>query len=105
MRVRERRREPFAAPDLALKAQRVRVLPAAALHHELYGVRDLPRVGVAALDQAERQSVRAEDDVRAVRLIKMRERQRYFFRDGLNVQRMIEKVFDGVRRAARCPFG
>ncbi len=103
--VRERRREPFAAAHLALKAQRVRIFPAAALHHQVDGVGNLLRIRISAFDQAERQSVRAEDDVRAVRIVKMRQRKGDFFGDRLDVERMIEKVFHRVRLAARFRLG
>ncbi len=54
-RIRQRRREPFAAAYFALKTERVLVFPTAAVHHQLHGFRNLARVRVAALNQAERQ--------------------------------------------------
>ncbi len=87
----------FAPSHLALVAKRVRVFPPATLHHQTRGLFHVLGVRIPTLDQAERQSVRAENDVRAIGIVKVRESQSNFFDDGLDVQRMVEKLFDHVR--------
>ena len=62
----ERRLQPLLRADLALEAERVRILPRAKLAEELYGGRNMLRVGIALFDERNRQAVRAENEMHVV---------------------------------------
>ena len=102
----QRRLEPFLPAHAALVAERVRIGPAAARQHRAHRLLDLPLVRIAALDQAQRQAVRAEDQMHARRIVEMRQAGRDPLRHGLDVQRMRVKLLDDARlRGARAPDG
>src|SRR5579864_3340719 len=64
-RLSKRRLQPFLTADAALKAQQMFVGPAAESHHGGDRLLDLALVRIAALDEAERQAMGAEDELDA----------------------------------------
>src|SRR5579863_6248117 len=93
-RLRQRGFEPLLPADPALEAKQVRVRPSAASHHGGDSFLDLALVWIAALDEAERQAVRAENEVHFAAIIETRERRFDIAHECLDILRMHVKFFD-----------
>ena len=102
-RVRERRLEPFLPANAALEAEQVGVRPAAASHHGGDGFLHVPLIWIAALDEAERQAVRAENELHLAAISETRERGFDIADERLDILRMHVKFFDDdlARRGCR----
>src|SRR6266700_3004076 len=79
----------------ALKAKRVRIRPAAASHYGGDGLFDLALVRIAARDQAQRQAVGAEDELRVAAIGEARQGGFDVAYERLDILRMQVKFFDG----------
>src|SRR5690242_18542530 len=75
----------------------MRVFPAAALPDKSDSLLHMPGVRIAALDEAQRQSMGAENDVRATGFLEVRKRKINFLDNRLDVERMVEELFDDLR--------
>ena len=86
------RRSAYAA----LIAERVGVVPLAALEHQAHGFLHLARIGIAAIDEGNRQAMRAENEMNAGGIGEVAEARRDAFGERLNIERMIVEFFDRV---------
>src|SRR6266403_72957 len=93
--------EPFGRADFALEAEEMRARPVgeflrSAFADEAHGLLNVARVRIAIFNQAHWQAVRAEDEMNARAVRKLSQAFANVGDQRLDVQRVIEEMFDGA---------
>ena len=92
----KRRLQPLAGPYFALVAEAVPIAPSAALHQQFDGLFNLPLIGIAFFDHRNRNAVRAENDLRVLRVRESCQRLVYLLDQRLQVELVTIEGLDAM---------